>query len=127
MKIFLLAFCPVHCGPEDMHCPGTWDHASGKQSSPDYCMPMKDPSTGCPNMCPVQCGENDQVCPGPKGEDGCQIMADTCFPAKENCPDHNLPECKDNWSTKKCEKRKNKGKCGKNKVAKNCQKTCGKC
>ena len=78
MKIFLLAFCPVHCGPEDMHCPGTWDHASGKQSSPDYCMPMKDPSTGCPNMCPVQCGENDQVCPGHEDPSGCKTP-DTCF------------------------------------------------
>ena len=78
MKIFLLAFCPVHCGPEDMHCPGTWDHASGKQSSPDYCMPMKDPSTGCPNMCPVQCGENDQVCPGYVDATGCQTP-DTCM------------------------------------------------
>ena len=111
-----------------MMCPGEWIQVPGfpaQQISADYCIPNK--IGDCWNACPIKCGENDQVCPGPKGEDGCQIMADTCFPAKENCPDHNLPECKDNWSTKKCEKRKNKGKCGKNKVAKNCQKTCGKC
>ena len=35
--------------------------------------------------------------------------------------------CKDNWSEKKCQNRKKKGKCGKGKVAKNCQKTCEKC
>jgi len=81
------SFCPVHCGPEDMHCPGTWDHASGKQSSPDYCMPMKDPATGCPNMCPVQCGENDQVCPGYVDATGCQTP-DTCMMKDGFCPVH---------------------------------------
>merc|ERR1711899_448777 len=85
------SFCPVHCGPEDMHCPGTWDHASGKQSSPDYCMPMKDPATGCPNMCPVQCGENDQVCPGHEDPSGCKTP-DTCFMKDGFCPVHCGPE-----------------------------------
>ena len=37
------------------------------------------------------------------------------------------PACKDNWKTKKCQKRKNKGKCNKNWVAKNCQLTCELC
>ena len=45
----------------------------------------------------------------------------------ENCPGNSEPECKDNWKAKKCQKQKQKGKCGKGKVAKNCQKTCGKC
>ena len=53
-----------------MHCPGPWDHASGKQSGPDYCMPMK--SGDCWNSCPVSCGEHDQVCPGSVKDDGCQ-------------------------------------------------------
>ena len=60
-----------------MHCPGPWDHASGKQSSPDFCMPMKDPATGCHNMCPVQCAEHDQVCPGTTDVDGC-YTGDIC-------------------------------------------------
>ena len=71
------AFCPVHCGPDDLHCPGPWDHATGKQSSPDFCMPMKDPATGCHNMCPVQCAEHDQVCPGTTDVDGC-YTGDIC-------------------------------------------------
>jgi len=35
--------------------------------------------------------------------------------------------CWDEWETKKCEKRKAKGKCDKKKVAQYCQKTCGHC
>ena len=53
-----------------MHCPGPWDHASGKQSGPDYCMPMQNGE--CWNSCPVSCGEHDQVCPGNVKDDGCQ-------------------------------------------------------
>ena len=35
--------------------------------------------------------------------------------------------CQDIWPTKKCQRRKNKGKCNKNWVAKNCQLTCELC
>ena len=70
-----LAFCPVHCGKDDMHCSGPWDPVTGKQASPDTCMPMK--SGECWNSCPVQCGENDQVCPGYADENGCQTP-NTC-------------------------------------------------
>ena len=35
--------------------------------------------------------------------------------------------CEDIWPTKKCQRRKNKGKCNKNWVAKNCQLTCELC
>ena len=119
-----IEFCPVDCDWEkEMMCPGDWDPKSGQQIMADYCIPNK--NGDCPASCPIKCGENDQVCPGPKGEDGCQIMADYCFPAKENCPDNTTPECKDNWSANKCQKKKNK--CGKKKVAKNCKQTCGKC
>ena len=72
-----LAFCPTHCGPEEMHCPGFWDPITGKQTAADTCMPMKDPATSCPNMCPVHCGENDQNCPGYADENGCQTP-NTC-------------------------------------------------
>ena len=71
------AFCPVHCGPEEMHCPGPWE--DGKQLWADHCMPMKDPATGCPNICPVHCGEHDQICPGGKDWQGC-YMGDFCGP-----------------------------------------------
>ena len=70
-----LAFCPVHCGKDDMPCPGPWDPVTGKQVSPDTCMPMKNGE--CWNSCPVQCGENDQVCPGYADENGCQTP-NTC-------------------------------------------------
>lgn len=43
------------------------------------------------------------------------------------CLDPAGPACEDNWKTKKCQKKKNKGKCGKPKVAANCQLTCGLC
>ena len=35
--------------------------------------------------------------------------------------------CEDIWPTKKCQRRKNKGKCNKNWVAKHCQLTCEYC
>merc|ERR1719323_230426 len=35
--------------------------------------------------------------------------------------------CEDIWSTQKCQRRKNKGKCNKNWVAKHCQLTCEYC
>merc|ERR1712223_130624 len=117
-------FCPVDCDWEkEMSCPGQYDPKTGEKITADTCMPMK---TGdCHNYCPKQCQEHEHVCPA-KDENGC-LKPDTCFPEKENCPGNSDPECKDNWSDKKCQKMKNKGKCGKDKVAKNCQKICGKC
>ena len=119
-----LEFCPVDCDWEkEMSCPGQYDPKTGEKITADTCMPMK---TGdCHDYCPKQCQEHEHVCPA-KDENGC-LKPDTCFPEKENCPGNSDPECKDNWSDKKCQKMKNKGKCGKGKVAKNCQKTCGKC
>merc|ERR1712051_869554 len=44
------------------------------------------------------------------------------------CKDpNNVEDCVDNWSTTKCEKRKNKGKCNRKFVKKNCNKTCEVC
>ena len=47
------------------------------------------------------------------------------------CQKSGIPQdgdtCEDIWKTKKCQRRKNKGKCGKKRVKKNCQKTCGYC
>ena len=66
----ILAFCPVHCGPEELHCAKAW--IDGKQSGPDYCLPMK--VGECWNHCPVECDpEKDQVCPGGKDHaTGCE-------------------------------------------------------
>ena len=36
-KIFYAGFCPVHCGPEEVHCPGPWE--DGKQTAADFCLP----------------------------------------------------------------------------------------
>merc|ERR1719361_2930271 len=36
-------------------------------------------------------------------------------------------ECEDIWPTKRCQRRKEKGKCDKNFVAQRCQLTCGLC
>ena len=65
-----VAFCPVHCGPEELHCAAPW--IDGKQTAADYCMPMK--IGECWNHCPVQCDpDNDQVCPGGKDHaTGCE-------------------------------------------------------
>merc|ERR550539_2116256 len=44
------------------------------------------------------------------------------------CKDpNNVEDCVDIWSTKKCQRRKNKNKCNRKKVKKNCQKTCEVC
>ena len=53
----------------------------------------------------------------------CECL-DPAFATTTEAP---APACKDNWKTKKCQKRKNKGKCNKKKVKKNCQKTCEFC
>ena len=36
-EIFYVGFCPVHCGPEEVHCPGPWE--DGKQTAADFCLP----------------------------------------------------------------------------------------
>ena len=66
-----------------MLCPGPYDYETGKQTSPDTCMPSK--SGNCNNHCPVDCPAKDQRCYGGKGWDDCQ-MADFCYPAEEFCP-----------------------------------------
>ena len=61
--------------------------------------------------------------------DCCGNDVNTTFCTDCQCldPDFGGAECKDIWKTKKCIRRKNKGKCGKKKVKKNCQKTCEYC
>ena len=61
--------------------------------------------------------------------DCCGDDVNTTFCTDCQCldPDFGGAECKDIWKTKKCIRRKNKGKCGKKKVKKNCQKTCEYC
>merc|ERR1711997_41052 len=44
------------------------------------------------------------------------------------CKDpNNVEDCVDIWSTKKCQRKKNKNKCNRKKVKKNCQMTCEVC
>ena len=59
-----------------------------------------------------------------------KVVTDSLFELAEDCPaipSPNCPACKDNWSTTKCEKQREKGKCNKKKVKKNCKLTCGHC
>ena len=46
---------------------------------------------------------------------------------KKSCGLCSITACKNKWSTKKCKKRKKKGRCNKKNVKQNCQKTCGFC
>ena len=61
--------------------------------------------------------------------DCCGDDVNTAFCNDCQCldPDFGGATCEDIWSTKKCQRRKNKGKCGKPWVKKNCQKTCEYC
>merc|ERR1711988_652482 len=75
-------FEPAKCDWEkEMVCPGMWDSETGKQTSPDTCMPMK--NGDCMNHCPVDCGK-DMLCPGKMDPNGCK-MPDACAPGKF-CP-----------------------------------------
>ena len=70
-------FEPAKCDWEkEMVCPGMWDSETGKQTSPDTCMPMK--NGDCMNHCPVDCGK-DMLCPGKMDPNGCK-MPDACAP-----------------------------------------------
>merc|ERR1712088_824852 len=78
------AYCPVNCGPEEMHCPGEEDHMGCKM--PDSCIPSK--NGDCSAFCPVHCNENEMMCPGGVDGNGCP-MPDTCMPSKgtpDGCP-----------------------------------------
>ena len=65
-------FCPVFCKEDEQLCPGTWDHETGENLSPDICIPMKNGT--CYNYCPeTNCGENELVCSGGLDAEGCKI------------------------------------------------------
>ena len=73
-------FEPAKCDWEkEMVCPGMWDSETGKQTSPDTCMPMK--NGDCMNHCPVDCGK-DMLCPGKMDPNGCK-MPDACAPGSK--------------------------------------------
>ena len=49
-------FCPVQCDhATEMHCSGQFDYKTGKQTSADTCVPMK--NGDCHAHCPVYCNE----------------------------------------------------------------------
>jgi hypothetical protein len=73
------AFCPVNCGPDEMHCPGAEDHMGCKM--PDSCIPSK--NGDCPAFCPVHCNENEMMCPGGVDGNGCP-MPDECMHVDPN-------------------------------------------
>merc|ERR1711963_1230280 len=84
-----LDFCPAMCfevkyiGTGEMKCPGHRDFYSGKQISPDYCIPRM--NGDCPANCPVQCRHGEMWCPGAVDENGCQQAAN-CLPKDMGCP-----------------------------------------
>merc|ERR1712179_667506 len=120
------ATCPIVCPPDHIVCPGGIDGAGCQM--PDTCMPMIFGEDGavCPAICPVVCDYTvDKHCPGGVDANGCP-MPDTCMLMTEDCPAVVAPPapCENNWTDKKCKKKK---KCGKPWVRNNCQKTCGQC
>merc|ERR1711977_635095 len=81
-----MGICPVYCGPGEFKCTST--------NGDELCMPMKDPTTGCPNHCPPACPDGDDICPGPKDAAGCEgapvcgpmdICPVYCGPGEFNC------------------------------------------
>merc|ERR1711974_294031 len=82
-------FEPAKCDWEkEQVCPGMWDSETGKQTSPDTCMPMK--NGDCMNHCPMNCGKDMMLCPGKMDSNGCK-MPDMCMPNKvgdcwNSCP-----------------------------------------
>ena len=124
-------FCPVYdCGPEETFCSGGNDPNDCPMS--DLCVPFanmkgKD-GMDCPEMCPTNCGIDEIFCMGGEDDNGCK-MYDFCVHQDDpnGCPTAETPTCEDNWKEKKCISKKNNGKCDKNKVKKNCQKTCEFC
>merc|ERR1712066_1033131 len=93
--------------------------------------PTDPPATACgspqwfgDNYCDDE--NNNEAC-GWDGGDCCGEINDTYCSACEYLDPNYEEVCEDNWKTKKCLKKKQKGKCDKNKVKKNCAKTCGHC
>jgi len=80
---------------------------------------------------------NDQFCDDENNNADCNWDGGACCANNASgwddwCTDCECLEpsdspCKDLWKAKKCLKKKNKGKCNKKKVAKNCKLTCEKC
>ena len=113
----------------------------GSSPTPSPPTPTPPPS-GCTGSCGSPQWKGDDWCDDDNNNCGCEWdggdccgddvktqYCDECLcldPSEKDTTTTEAP-CKDNWSEKKCQNRKKKGKCGKGKVAKNCQKTCEKC
>ena len=97
-----------------------------------------------PTSPPPGCGSpewaNDQYCDDENNNADCNWDGGACcgnnasgwdnWCADCECLDPNGGSdtpCDDIWKAKKCQRKKNKGKCNKKKVAKNCKLTCEKC
>jgi hypothetical protein len=90
------------------------------------------PTNGCDVENPVWVGDgycddapyNTEECQW-DGGDCCLTEVITDFCTACECLDPSA--CKDIWKTTNCQKKMDKGRCGRWKVKKNCQKTCGFC
>merc|ERR1711997_258736 len=91
------AFCPVNCGPDEMHCPGAEDHMGCKM--PDSCIPSK--NGDCPAFCPRHCNENEMMCPGGVDGNGCP-MPDECMHVDPNMRCSSKMMCPTNVDLMKC-------------------------
>merc|ERR1712046_51788 len=70
-------FEPAKCDWEkEQVCPGMWDSETGKQTSPDTCMPMK--NGDCMNHCPMNCGKDMMLCPGKMDSNGSRCLICVC-------------------------------------------------
>jgi len=131
-----------YCDDDNNNAGCAWDGGDccGEEVNTQYCSACEclDPSEqesseeedcGSPqwfgdNYCDDE--NNNEAC-GWDGGDCCGEINDAYCSACE-CLDPNYEEvCEDNWKTKKCLKKMQKGKCNKKKVKKNCAKTCGHC
>jgi len=101
--------------------------------------PAPSPSTEAP---PSGCGSpqwaTDEWCDDENNNADCNYDGGACcsntfggwdtYCTDCECKDpNNVEDCVDIWSTTKCERRKNKGKCSRKFVKKNCNKTCEVC
>ncbi len=81
-ELFPPGFCPVVCGPDEMHCGAPWDSTTGTHTGPDFCIPSKISGTDgqeCQNSCPPVCPHGEPICPGEIWSDGCK-GPDFCGP-----------------------------------------------